>query len=159
MKMLSSANLNIPSGECFAIFGPGGSGKSLLLKLMKGDKSNELKYNFEDITTPDPNSIIHFDFNKNKKKHNGEFSELEFEYFLIDEPENGFSVDIFQNHFNKLRDKNRTIIFVTHHLEFLERFADRIMVLHYGAYKGTYTNYDFFNNTDPYIAYIAKMGC
>lgn len=158
-KILSSASINIEPGECFAIFGPGGSGKSLLLKFITGLKEPNLSYDFEQVKIPSSEEIVHFDYNKVKHRHQGLFTELSNKYFLLDEPENGFTIDDFKVHFQKLKSAAKTIVFVTHHLEFLEHFADRIMVLHYGAFKGTYTNHEFFNNEDPYIAYLAKMGC
>lgn len=156
-RLLSSGNLSIKSGRTLALFGPGGSGKSLLLKFLYGIRPEGLSYEFENYDTL-PGLTFFLDRNKDKSSPANIPDQL-FDLYLIDEPENGYSLEYFNEFYQKIRKENATLIFVTHHLGFLESFADEIMVMKYGENKGVFTKHDFFNNDDPYIDYLSKMGC
>ena len=78
---------------------------------------------------------------------------------LVDEPENNFTIEEFSLLAKKMKEHDGTLVFSTHHLDFLESFADEILVLRYGEFKGVYSKESFFNNDDPYIDYLSRMGC
>lgn len=156
-RVLSSGSLKISKGTTLAIFGPGGSGKSLLLKFLYGIRPEGLSYQFDQFFTT-PGLTYYLDRNKDKTSPT-EIPSAPYDLYLIDEPENGYSVEKFETFKQKISSEHSTLVFVTHHLGFLEEFADDIMVLKYGESKGVYTKHDFFNNEDPYIDYLSKMGC
>lgn len=156
-RLLSSGSLMVRRGACMAIFGPGGSGKSLFLKFINNIRPEELNYRCDKFLEP-VGSTFYLDRNK-KKIDPPIIPEGSYDLYLIDEPENGYSIEEFQEFFRKIQAASSTLVFVTHHLEFLQHFADEIMVLKYGESKGTFAKNDFFNNDDPYIDYLSKMGC
>mgnify|MGYP001496816908 FL=1 len=94
----------------------------------------------------------------NRKGETSSPDNFESELILIDEPENHFSVEELKQILETTTPK-ATVIFVTHHLDFVENVSDKVLVLHYGAFKGVYNTQDFFTSKDPYISYIATMGC
>ncbi len=156
-KLLSSGDLEIAGGSTLAIFGPGGSGKSLLLKYIYGLQLENLSYKvMETKSRPD---LTYFLDRNGGRSEPAEIPQSTYDLYLIDEPENGYSIDQFHHFRDKVAREQSALIFVTHHLGFLEEFAEEIMVLKYGESKGKYSKHAFFNNQDPYIDYLSKMGC
>lgn len=156
-KVLSSANLEIKPGSVFSIFGPGGSGKSLLLKFLYGKQAENLLYSFSEFYRK-PGLTYYLDRNA-KGGDPAEIPSEKSDLYMIDEPENGFSLEKFDEFYAKVKEEGTTMIFVTHHLDFLEKYATEVMVLKYGECVGLYSKESFFNNEDPYIDYLSKMGC
>jgi len=155
-RILSCATFTIRLGQRLCIFGPGGSGKSLLLNFLNGVKSGDLSYscdffeiNFTDI------QLLDFNHRNSHRKPTAYSSDT---LLLIDEPENHFEISNFSDFLNR-NQQRPTVVFVSHHLDYVQEFADKILVLHYGAFKGIYTKKEFFNSNDPYISYISTMGC
>ncbi|HCX21173.1 MAG: hypothetical protein CMB80_32875 [Flammeovirgaceae bacterium] len=154
-KILSSASLSLNTGEKLCIYGPSGSGKSILLSFINGFMISSLKYSYDSFND---SQLPKTYFNYNQNIETKEFKPLVGGLTLIDEPENHFSIDALKG---KLEEMNNpvSLIFVTHHLDYVENLSDKVLVLHYGAFKGVYDTNDFFSSKDPYISYIATMGC
>lgn len=158
-KILSTAHFNLDPKENMVLFGPGGSGKSLLLKFLAGILAPNLHYQFEHYTGLNLENVYLADYNDQDIYHVGEFPKLTYDHYLIDEPERAFSFDQFYQIHKGVKEMGQSMIFASHHLGFVESFADQILVLRHGAFKGIYSKFDFFNNTDPYISQLAKLGC
>lgn len=157
-RIVSSASLEIYSQERLAIFGPGGSGKSLLLKFINGVHEPNLNYSYKSFEKEDGITFF-LDLNNKAAREVAKTPKPGFDFYLIDEPENGYELDEFIGFSKKAKENDGTLLFVTHHLDFLEEVADRILVLKYGEQVGIYSKESFFDNEDPYIKYISKMGC
>lgn len=155
--MLSSVRLHITKGEKLAIYGHGGSGKSLLLKFLYGKKVEELSYSWDRFENTF-DGATYLNFNR-RTEFNEPLPSGESELLLIDEPEHHFSISDFNTYHNRNSAGKRTLIFVTHHLEFLAKSSDRVLVLKHGKALGVYPTEEFFNNDDPYIQYLSTMGC
>ncbi|MBV6644663.1 MAG: ATP-binding cassette domain-containing protein [Cyclobacteriaceae bacterium] len=157
-SILSSTSFMVSRGETHAIYGPGGSGKSLLMRYVYGQKANNLIYQEERFSLQ-TEGIYYLNINH----PGGSTSSLSLpddkDLYLIDEPENGYTIDSFQYYHDGIKRKGSTLVFVTHRLDFIESFADKVTVLKHGDHVGSYRKEDFFNNSDPYISYLAKMGC
>jgi len=155
-RILSSAYLKVNENEKVAVFGPGGSGKSLLLKFINGEKKEGLKYTFNTYYNKDE-SVFYLNLNESQKLKASRPKDL-FDLYLIDEPENGYELSDFSTFVSQIQSSLGTLIYVTHNLDFLQ-FADKILVMKYGEQKGIYNKKEFFNSADHYVNYISKMGC
>ena len=156
-KLLSSANLQIASGRTLAIFGPGGSGKSLLLNFIFGVRDQYLSYEFNGYHQK--KGLTQCLSKVRKKSCEDSLANSSYDLYLIDEPEMNCAPDSFKSTKDQITQKGGTLVFVTHHLGFLEDYADDVFVIKYGEQLGVYTKESFFQNEDPYIDYLSKMGC
>ncbi len=156
-RILSSASVEIVKGSSLAFFGPGGSGKSLLLKFIFGNRLADLQYMVDSFFAK--KGLTYYLDRNNDQKEPAEIPTEDYDLYLIDEPENGFTIERFADFHQQIKSRGGTLIFVTHNLEFLQGYADEVLVLKYGECKGVFTKESFFNNTDPYIDYLSKMGC
>lgn len=156
--ILSDLSFCLEGNQVLCITGPGASGKSLFLKYLFGLKKAELTYACTSISINYSN-VYYVDCNDGSMKIKGDTPEDECDLILIDEPEN--CIDKYKFHLfrENIRRKNKTLIFVTHHLEFLHLFSDMIVVLRHGSYTKVLSNDEFFSSDDPYISYLSRMGC
>lgn len=155
-KILSTASFSVNSGDKLCIYGPSGSGKSILLSFINGVTFPQVDYSYDNFQISElPKTYLNFN------QPTGD-QEIDFEsrngLLLIDEPENQYSSTGLHQKLKQMTHPD-TLIYVTHNLNFVELLSDKVLVLHYGAFKGLYTTEDFFNSKDPYISYIASMGC
>ncbi len=157
-SLLSVDSLEITSGERIAIYGHGGSGKSLLLHFLSGKLPRELYYTFTDNFNSF-GSIAYFDFNKNWTKSVISLLSESADLCLIDEPENGVSLERFKIYCDYMKAADSTIVFVTHHLHYVEECSDKVLILKSGESRGVYDRSEFFNSDDPYVQYVSTMGC
>ncbi|HHP7242709.1 MAG TPA: ABC transporter ATP-binding protein [Cyclobacteriaceae bacterium] len=144
--------------ECYVIYGPGGSGKSLLLKFLNDIKIPELSYTYTAFHRT-KNAIHYLNINTGKKISGLFFPELHYDLYLIDEPENGFEINEFEVLYNDIKHWGKTMVIVTHNLNYVTLFADKILVLRYGECLGEFTKESFFNSNDSTISGFATMGC
>lgn len=156
-QILSSATFSQQRGERICIYGPSSSGKSILHKFIKGRRFDGINYQFDNFYLSPEVSVGYYDYNTPFTKPIKDIS-TDKSLLLVDEPEKGFSVEDFKEILSGC-DVDQSLLFVTHNLDFVEQFTDKVLVLHYGAFKGIYDTKDFFNNDDPYIRYISSMGC
>ncbi len=157
-RLLSSASFRLKKGVFLSIFGPSSSGKTLLLNFIADQQNDGLKYSSESHwTRTDPIYFLKQGETPQNQflKHPNFYQSL----VLVDEPENNFTIEEFSLLAKKMKEHDGTLVFSTHHLDFLESFADEILVLRYGEFKGVYSKESFFNNDDPYIDYLSRMGC
>jgi len=155
--LLSSFDLSLIQNQSVVLMGPGGSGKSLVRKFILGEYHSDLNYsvstydnNFLNPFVINANDLIPTDTNVPTDGH---------DLYLFDEPDKAYSLEDFLLTFNRLRSKQKSILICTHHLGFIRECSDIIYFLKYGETRGVFTPHDFFNSTDPEIAYIARMGC
>lgn len=82
------------------------------------------------------------------------------QYWLLDEPEQGLGEKM-----NALAEKlkeykqQKTIIVVTHNVEFTMLIADRILYLYYGNLRANMDSEDFFKSDNINIKNLIKYGC
>lgn len=157
-RRLSQASFSVSSGETLAIYGPGGSGKSLLLRFIYGNVPENLAVSYKSCYIH-KGLEFYLDLNNGRSGQSANIPPNTYDFYMIDEPENGYSIKDFVRFWEETKSSGKTIVFVTHSLSFLEKFADRVLVLKYGDQVGMYAKDSFFNNEDPYINYISKMGC
>lgn len=156
-ELLSVTSLQIKVGDRLGIYGHGGSGKSLLLHFLKGEKLPGLNYHFRRYTSLfDEITLIRYSQeNKGKSGIPRDVQGL----LLIDEPEHRLTVSELTQYYNDRTKEDVTVAFVTHRLDYLHEHADHVLVMRFGSVFGKYSIHDFFNNHDPYIQYISTMGC
>lgn len=117
-----------------------------------------MRYQYEEFAVPDRIKISYANFNDRKMGYSFKMNQ-NADLLLFDEPENCFKGDEFDPLYLQIKQRETTMIYITHHLDFVEKYADQVLVMHYGAFKGSYSKDDFFNNDDPFISHISRMGC
>lgn len=155
--LLSVTSLRIEAGDRLGIYGHGGSGKSLLLQFLKGKKLPGLRYEYRRFTSLF-SEVTLIRYSQKNGSQSG-FSTNAQGLLLIDEPEHHLSVDKLIEHYDDSTKKDVAVAFVTHRLDYLQQYADQVLVLRFGSVFGIYKTHDFFNSNDPYIQYISTMGC
>lgn len=155
-KILSSATVSLTEGEVIAIFGPGGSGKSLFLSFLNGHRSKDLIYSSDHCSQPDVKHYL------NLNNYNGDPTTVPFAgrgLYLLDEPENGIRNSTFTDFVKVCKSVKTTLIYVTHHLDYIRNICNKIQVMRYGEDMGTHDHDDLFGSSDPYLQHISTMGC
>lgn len=81
--------------------------------------------------------------------------------WFLDEPEVGLHGEPLEILSRKIKQHihQRTIVIVTHNIQFAKQVADEIMFLKYGNLIEHSSKDDFVNSKNPDVQYILKMGC